>query len=142
MKRFFSWAEENLIINSIRNAERLNESEIRVHVDYDLSNIDIMDAAIKTFHKLGMHKTKHRNGVLIFILPERKQFAVIGDIGIHEKVKNTFWEKINKLLQEYYTDSRFVYGTCEAISLIGQELTMYFPINNNHNELPDHISYG
>ncbi len=142
MKKFFSKAEEDIIIQSIQKVESYCESEVRVHVDFADISISPIDAAIKAFNRLGMHRTKNRNAVLILLLPDRKEFAVIGDIAIHEKVGDAFWNNLHQIMRMYFEDSRFVQGTCEAIECIGLELIKYFPATSDHNELPDQISYA
>ncbi|MEO6190123.1 MAG: TPM domain-containing protein [Saprospiraceae bacterium] len=142
MNNFFSKAEEDIIIRAIQEAEKRCESEIRVHVDFADPKIQVLDAAVKAFNRMGMYKTIHRNGVLIFLLPERNEFAIIGDTAINEQVDKGFWEKVNQLMNSYFEDSRFVLGTCEAIQLIGNELNKYFPAISEKNELPDEISYS
>ncbi|MEP7196739.1 MAG: TPM domain-containing protein [Saprospiraceae bacterium] len=142
MNRFFSKAEEDIIINSIRSIELASECEVRVHVDYADPKISPMDAALKVFYKLKMDRTRNRNGVLILLLPDRKEFAILGDIAIHEKVDSNFWETTQQLMSSYFMDCRFVQGTCFVIEHIGVELKKHFPSVNDHNELPDEISYS
>lgn len=142
MYRFFSKAEEDIIIRAIRKVEKENECELRVHVDFADPHIPPIDAAVKAFHKLGMQRTRYRNGVLIIILPERNEYAIIGDIGIHSKVSPDYWNSIYELMKSYFSDGRYVQGTVEAIEKIGIELNKHFPAERDHNELPDEISYS
>ena len=48
---------------------------------------DPLIAAQKKFRKLGMEKTRERNGVLIFVAPRAQKFAVIGDEGVHREMR-------------------------------------------------------
>ncbi len=142
MYRFFSKAEEDIIIRSIRKVEKQSECEIRVHVDFADPNIPPMNAALKVFQKLGMNKTRYRNGVLILILPERNEYAILGDVNIHNIVHQEYWNQIYELMKSYFIDGRYVQGTIEAIETIGIELSKHFPAERDHNELPDEISYS
>ncbi|NOT37807.1 MAG: TPM domain-containing protein [Saprospiraceae bacterium] len=141
MYRFFSKAEEDIIIRAIRRVEKNSECEFRVHVDFADPHVSPIDAAIKAFNKLQMQYTRYRNGVLILILPERNEYAIIGDIGINSKVSSHYWNDVYDLMKAYYVDGRYVLGTVEAIEMIGLELVKYFPSERDHNELPDEISY-
>lgn len=142
MYRFFSKAEEDLIIRSIRKVEKESECEIRVHLDFADPHTSPMDAALKAFQQLGMQNTRYRNGVLILILPERHEMAILGDVNIHNIVHQEYWNKIYELMKSYFIDGRFVQGTIEAIETIGVELSKHFPAERDHNELPDEISYS
>ncbi len=53
---------------------------------------NVRRAAERAFDRLGMDRTKDRNGVLFFIVPSRKRFVVLGDEGIHAKVGQEFWD--------------------------------------------------
>ncbi|HRJ15503.1 MAG TPA: TPM domain-containing protein, partial [Saprospiraceae bacterium] len=74
MTRLFSTEEEARIIDAIREAEQQTSGEVRVHVEKNLRG-DAMKEAIRTFRKLGMHRTAQRNGVLIFLAPERRELV-------------------------------------------------------------------
>jgi uncharacterized membrane protein len=75
MLKFFSPEDEERIIGAIRAAESNTSGEIRVHLE-DKCKGEVLAAAQRTFQKLGMHKTALHNGVLIFIAPSRKEFAI------------------------------------------------------------------
>ncbi|MCB0517847.1 MAG: TPM domain-containing protein [Lewinellaceae bacterium] len=139
---FFSKEEEGRIISTIKEAEKQTSGEIRVHLERDYEG-SIMGAAYRTFLGLGMDRTKERNGVLIFLVPERKDFAIYGDRGINEKVPNGFWEEVRNVMQGNFRDGRFAEGVCQGVQLAGEKLRAYFPWQKgDKNELPDEISYG
>jgi len=139
---FFSNKEEQQIILAIRHAERKTSGEIRVHVQHFLDTEDVLKEAINTFYRLKMDKTKDRNGVIFFLVPEKKQFAVYGDEGIHQKVSDAFWQDVKDLLKKEFSQGCFVEGLVKSIELTGEKLKAYFPYeSNDKNELPDEISY-
>lgn len=142
MIKFFKPEEEALIISAIRKAESTTSGEIRVHLEEN-PRLDALDEAKRIFRKLNMHKTVDRNGVLILLAPEKKQFAIIGDEGIDQVVEGDFWEHERDLLQNYFRKGHFCPGVVAAIDLIGEKLKAHFPVQkDNQNELPDNISYG
>lgn len=142
MIKFFKPEEETLIISAIRKAESTTSGEIRVHLEEN-PRADAMVEAKRIFRKLNMHKTVDRNGVLILLAPEKKQFAIIGDEGIDQVVEGDFWERERDLLQNYFRKGQFCPGIVAAIDLIGEKLKVHFPVHeDNKNELPDNISYG
>jgi uncharacterized membrane protein len=89
-----------------------------------------------------MTKTRQRNGVLIFLATHDKKFAVLGDVGINEKVPESFWSDVAGIMQEHFRQGKFAEGISEAVLRIGEKLKAYFPYHpGEENELPDGISY-
>ncbi len=139
--RFFTYEQEQEIILAIRHAERQTSGEIRVHVQHFLDG-EVLAEAQKTFARLKMHQTKDRNGVIFFLVPEKKQFAVYGDEGIHQKVTDDFWNDVKDILSKAFQAGQYVEGLVQAITLTGEKLKTFFPYqSNDKNELPDEISY-
>lgn len=139
---FFSKVEGDQIIAAIRQAELNSSGEIRVHLEDDCKG-EIVKAAQKTFKKLGMQKTEAHNGVLFFLAPERKEFAVIGDEGINKVVPVDFWKDVCSLLQTHFRQGDYLTGLTLGIERTGDKLKAYFPYqSDDENELPDEISYG
>lgn len=139
---FFSKKEVKRITDAVRAAEKNTSGEIRVHLVRKASD-DILSQAQKTFQKLGMDATEHRNGVLIFMSVKSRQFAVWADQGIHEKVSADFWKEIAACIETYFDQDRPADGLAEGIRLIGEKLRIYFPYERRDlNELPDEISFS
>jgi len=141
-KPLLSADEQELLIDAINRAELNTSGEIRVHVEA-LCKKNPVDRATTVFEKLGMHKTKDRNGILFYLAYEDHKFAVIGDEGIHKKVGQDFWDEIRNALINKFKDGLFVSGLTDAILLSGEKLKTYFPYaSNDLNELNNEISFG
>lgn len=141
MDKFFKPDEEERMIAAIQQAESCTSGEVRVHVDYK-SKGNVMEEAWKIFERLGMQKTEARNGVLILIAPDQKQFAIIGDEGINKKVPENFWAEERNLMQTHFKKGEFCTGICLVIEQVGRKLQEFFPHQEDDvNELPDEISY-
>lgn len=142
MINFFTPEEGDRIVETIRKAEKNTSGEIRVHLE-DKCKGEIMKAAQKTFKILGMKKTQARNGVLFFIVPERKSFVILGDEGINRVVPPHFWEDIKEVLQQHFKEGQYEQGITKSIEMVGEKLKVHFPYDNKDvNELPDEISYS
>lgn len=142
MIKFFTLEEEEHIIAAIRAAELHTSGEIRVHLE-DEPEHPAVKQAILVFERLKMHRTAARNGVLIYLAPENREFAIIGDKGINNLVPENFWDTERDLLQAQFRRGEFCAGIVEVIAHIGDKLQRYFPyLAEDINELPDEISYG
>lgn len=141
MKNFFSPEESSQIVAAIAQAEKNTSGEIRVHLANKVKG-EVLEAAVQTFGKLGMHKTELRNGILIFLVPSQKVFAIYGDQGINEKVPSNFWKEERDLLQQYFKEGQYVDGVCEVVQQVGEKLQTFFPIQpDDKNELSNEISF-
>jgi uncharacterized membrane protein len=141
-KEFLDAIQEAEVVRIIKLIEAQTSAELRVHIHHKLK-FNILDEAALVFRKLGMEKTKDRNGVLIFIVPEKRQFAIIGDEAIDQKVPDLFWENVKDEMRIAFKNDQPVSAITNAIQTIGKELTLHFPIGNEaKNELPDEISYS
>lgn len=142
-KEFFKDAENQQIVQAIREAERMTSGEIRVFVEHHCRFVDSMDRASEIFEKLQMHRTKARNGVLIYVAMRDKQFAILGDQGIHLKVGTGFWDAQAAIMRRHFSTAHFVEGISACARSIGEVLQQYFPYeSDDENELPDDIVFG
>lgn len=140
--RFFSPEEEAQIVAAIRKAESMTSGEIRVHVEVG-ATAPALSVAQRVFYQLGMEKTQHRNGVLVLLEVDRREFAIIGDEGIDQVVSDDFWDTERDLMQMYFRKGEFATGIEKAIEQVGAKLKKFFPHqSDDKNELPDTISYG
>jgi uncharacterized membrane protein len=134
--------DDDRIVAAIREAEGRTRAEIRVHVTSRPVE-DAKRSAAEAFEKLGMTATAERNGVLIFLAPASRRFAVLGDSGIHERCGDEFWSRVASAMSTHFRESRFSEGLVAGISAVGSELARHFPRregDGDRNELPDTVS--
>lgn len=141
-ERFLTAEQQETVVAAVRLAEKGTSCEIRIHIDGNCAT-DAMTRAQEVFGKLGMHKTKLRNGVLIYLACNTKVFAIIGDKGINDIVPENFWEDAATLLRQRFRKGQYTEGLSEAAIMIGEKLKEHFPIEpDDINEQPDEISFG
>ena len=141
MTKILNTAEEKILVEAIAVAEKNTSGEIRVHIEKACKG-EALERAKEVFEKLGMTATEARNGVLIYIAEESHKFAIIGDVGIHEKVGADFWDHSKDLMLAHFKKGEFVEGIKEAVLSCGEALKKYFPYQkNDSNELSNDISY-
>ncbi|MEI8344998.1 MAG: TPM domain-containing protein [Candidatus Omnitrophota bacterium] len=143
MVKILSEADNKRIVEAIRRAEGCTTGEIRVHIK-SVGRGDILERAKKTFRFLRMHKTRRRNAVLIFIDPKSRQFAILGDAGIHALAGSNFWHNTRDSMTAHFTQGRIVEGIVAGIENAGQELRTHFPTleKDNPNELVNEVTEG
>ncbi|NLF43154.1 MAG: TPM domain-containing protein [Bacteroidales bacterium] len=142
VRYFFSETQKEDIRLAIKNAELDASGEIRVHVENSCEG-DVMDRTALLFEKLGMTRTKLRNGVLFYLAVDNRKFAVIGDKGINARVGDDFWEEIKMKMLYHFREGNFAQGLIEGIEMVGPKLRQFFPYQKDDvNELSDEISFG
>lgn len=135
-----SSADKQEIQEAIRLAELQTGGEIRVHIDNKCKSNPV-ERAVIIFQQLKMHKTKDRNGVLIYLSFEDSKLAIIGDEGINKLVPLDFWESTKNTMIAAFKKQEFTQGICSAISEAGKQLACFFPLKeNDKNELSNEIS--
>jgi uncharacterized membrane protein len=136
---FINELDEDRIIGAIAEAERKSSGEIRVYVSHRW-RADPLAFARKRFLELGMTRTRQRNAVLIYLVPRTRQFAIVGDQGVHEKCGNVFWQEVAAGMSELMKKGRFTDAILDAIQRVGDVLARHFPRGpDDQNELPDQI---
>jgi uncharacterized membrane protein len=139
-REFLSKLEHDRIIQAIREAESKTSGEIRVLIQRGKLKSDAFVAAQRKFHRLGMHKTRERNAVLIFVAPRVHKFAVVGDSAIHEKCGDEFWQRVVERMRAHFQNEKFSDALIEAVKEIGNVLARHFPqALRDTNELPDNL---
>ena len=138
-KNFFTEKEKVQIAHAIRQAEHKTSGEIRVYLEHK-SRGHVIERAKRVFEKLRMTHTEHRNGILIYFSLHDRNFAILGDRGIHEKVGDDFWKGAVSRMQVSLSKDDFVGGLEGGIREIGERLKKHFPRESeDSNELPDEI---
>ncbi len=135
-KKMIRIIDHEKIREAIQKAEHRTSGEIRVSVAR-LFWGNVHKAAEKAFVRLGMTRTKDRNGVLFFVVPSRRKFVVLGDSGIHERV-------VVAVVSERFRRGDFTGGLIRGIEEVGEQLSTHFPYvaATDVDELPDDVDFG
>jgi uncharacterized membrane protein len=123
---------------AIAQAERATTGEIRVSIA-GLFWGGSRRLAERAFARLGMHRTAARNGVLLLVVPWRRQLVVLGDEGIDRKVPPGFWDGVVASAAEALRAGQFTEGLCAAVEAVGRALAQHFPANADRPN-PDELS--
>jgi len=97
--------------------------------------------AQEQFFAKGLHVTRERTGILIFVSTKERLAELIADEGIAAKVDPKVWEAAMARLISGIKSNRPAEGFEQAIAMCGDILTEHFPAipGDNPNELPDSV---
>ncbi len=110
---------------AIDAAERRTSAEIRVTLAPHFWG-DVRRTAERAFERLGMTATPHRNSVLFFVVPSRRQFIVLGDAGIHEHVGQAYWERVAAAVSKRIAEGDLTEGLVHGIQTVADKLESRF----------------
>jgi len=137
---FIEKLRENEIVTAIRAAEQKTSGELRVFISRREDVADPVAAAQQEFDRLDMTETRERNGVLIYLAPVLRKFAVIGDTGIHARCGETFWQELAQSMSARFHAGEFTEGIVEGINRAGDLLAVHFPRRpDDRDELPNQV---
>jgi uncharacterized membrane protein len=142
-KSFLQALDHDRIVAAIRDAEARSRGEVRVHVASRPVD-DVQKAAERQFETLGMTKTAERNGVLLFVAPQSRNFAVVGDTAIHQRLGDAFWRDVAAAMEADFRAGRYTDGIVKGLARAGDALAAHFPREGGTdvNELPDDVTEG
>jgi uncharacterized membrane protein len=88
---------------------------------------DPVAAAKAHFERLGMARHPRRAGVLIFVAPRSRSFAVVGDEAVHERCGDAFWAGLAAAMGAHFRRGEFTEGLVDGIARAGALLAEHFP---------------
>lgn len=142
---FFTQAQQQELVEAIRQAEMHTTGEVRLFVEETCNTEDALERAVGIFNHLKMYNTEQRNAVLIYLALADHKIAIYGDEGVHRVAREEFWNNEIQKLLSYFDKEKFISGMLTLITDVGEILQQFFPYDGssiNKNELPDDIVFG
>ena len=132
------------ITNKIKEYEKVTAGEICVSIrekkHFMQRRRSVDELAKQEFVRLGIAKTRDKTGILIYILLSERQFHILADSGINEKVAPDTWHNIKNVMQEYFAKGLFAKGILFGVEEVGKIITLHFPVKpDDTNEIPDKV---
>lgn len=128
------------VADAISAAERGSLGEVRVQLEARCDG-DPLERARAHFAALGMDRTTHGTGVLLYTAVESRQAAVWADTGPYEVAGPAFWDGVLDALVEGEARGGLAEGLVAALGRIGGLLREHFPAEDTAgNELPDEVA--
>jgi uncharacterized membrane protein len=126
------------ISGKIKEMEEITSGEIRVAIK-EKRNLfqrkkSLHRLAVEEFHKLKMNNTRDKTGILLYLLLRDKQFYILGDQGIHEKIGDATWDQVRDEIQKHFIDGNFPEGILWGIERVGKILSEHFPVKEDDTD--------
>lgn len=118
-------------------AERHTSAEIVVSIaPFFIGRV--WPAARRAFARLGVARTRHRNGVLVFVVPARREVIVLADEAAHAQIDPAVWHDIATRIAAAFARGHGTAGLVAGIDRLAHVLSGPFPHEHTDiNELPD-----
>ena len=142
---FLSEEELHQIALKIKEKEGNTAGEIVVSVKEKKPLLhkqkSLYDFAVSEFKRLGIKKTRDNTGILIFILVKEREFYILADSAINDKVADNTWELVKNKMEAKFREKKFCKGILNAVDEVGTILSEHFPRKaDDTNELPDEVN--
>lgn len=129
--KILSEVELEKISEEIKSQELRTSGELKVSIKKGRSLFDkrksIRELAVREFHRLGMTNTRDRSGILFFLLLNDREFYILPDVGISEKIPQTFWDELAKEAENSFREKNFFEGILKVLRKCGDVLAEHFP---------------
>ncbi|HMN48103.1 MAG TPA: TPM domain-containing protein [Ignavibacteriaceae bacterium] len=132
------------ISSKIRDVEKTTAGELVVSIKEKRKLFEksksLQTLAEHEFINAEIAKTAGSTGVLIFLVLTSKEFYILADKKINEKVDQAVWNNIATEMGNHFIDGNFCKGILMGIEECGKILSAHFPIlPNDVNELSNNI---
>jgi uncharacterized membrane protein len=145
VKRFLSKQDLDDVVEAIKAAEQRTSGEIRIAIRQKRSKKEkgftVEQMARQEFVHLGMAKTEERTGILIFLLLESREFHILADEHINDKVAPRTWDAVAEAMAARFSKKEFLQGMLDAVRTVGDHLASHFPAKpGDKNELSNEVA--
>jgi uncharacterized membrane protein len=129
--KILSEVELEKISEEIKRQELRTSGELKVSIkkgrNFFEKKKSIRELAIREFHRLGMANTRDRSGILFFLLLKDREFYILPDIGISEKLPQSFWDELANETEKSFREKEFFEGIVKVLKKCGDVLAEHFP---------------
>jgi uncharacterized membrane protein len=117
--------ERRSIASAIAKAEEGTTGRIAVRI-VPGGSVDAFERAKREFERAGLHRHEHGNAALILVAPNARQFAIVGDRALHQRVGDGFWGALVSEIRPYFARGATAEGIIHAVGRIGEQFQRHF----------------
>jgi uncharacterized membrane protein len=142
--KYFSEDDILTIQQEIAEVEKSTSGQMRLSIRDKRSLVEKLhkphELAVKDFKKLGVGNTRHKTGILIFIIFSERFYDILADEGIHSKIPSSVWNGLETKLKEEFRYGNYLNGILHIIDKMGEILKLEYPKEaDDTNELADNV---
>lgn len=101
---------------------------------------EVHESALASFLLNGLHRTKDRTGILVFISCLEHKVEIVADQGIHAVAGEGFWKKEVEAIAGGIRRGEGATVLAQTIREMGDKLAEHFPVKpGDRNELPNGV---
>ena len=120
------------LVRTVEGAANFEKTTLTDVVNARHKNVaDALAEATRCFKKFKMDRTALRNDVLIFVAPRSHSFAVVGDVGVHAKCGEGFWNEVVEAMRPRLQHGDFTDALVHGIERVGSLLADHFPATSD-----------
>jgi putative membrane protein len=120
------FVDKKRVRDAILRAEEATDAPISVSVVPHVSG-DVHAAALRALHRRGLSRAPGRNAVHFFVVPSRREFAVVGDASAHERLGQDAWNDVAATVERHFRLGDPTAGLIAGIEEVGGHLARHFP---------------
>jgi uncharacterized membrane protein len=124
--RLHRFVDKRRVRDAIVRAEEATDAPISVSIVPHVSG-DVHAAALHALHRRGLSRAPGRNAVHFFVVPSRREFAVVGDVGAHERLGKAAWDSVAATVEKHFRLGDPTAGLIAGIEEVGHHLARHFP---------------
>ena len=113
--RLHQFVDKKRVHDAIVRAEEVTDAPISVSIAPHVSG-DVHAAALRA-----------RNAVHFFVVPSRREFAVVGDAGAHERLGQGAWDSVAATVEKHFRLADPTAGLVAGIEEVSHLLARHFP---------------
>jgi uncharacterized membrane protein len=120
------FVDKKRVRDAIDRAEEATDSPISVSIVPHVKG-DVHAAALRELHRRGLTRAPDRNAVHFFVVPSRREFAIVGDAGAHERLGQEVWDRVAAIVEKHFRLGDPTAGLIAGIEEVGRLLAGHFP---------------
>jgi putative membrane protein len=101
---------------------------------------EVAEAAFTAFHAHGLHDTRDKTGIILYVSVFERSVQVLADKGINDMVNPQAWEEVVAMVTDGIRAGNPGQALCAGVTRCGEMLAERFPIKpDDTDELPNLI---
>jgi uncharacterized membrane protein len=133
--KLHKFIDKKRVREAIVRVEEQTSSRISVTIAPHVEG-DIHAAALRDLHRRGLSRKAERDAVHFFVVPSRREFAVVGDAAAHERLGQEAWNSVAATVEKFFRLGDPTAGLIAGIEEVGRHLARHFPRQSSIARLP------